>query len=123
MEHGIGGRALQEQDHVEFGDTADTLFINGVARTNFDGTRVATSGFRRAVVKGKWKLVYDLDFPLEMYNLETDPHELKNLAQDPNLGSVRQDLLDELLYWSVRLDDNLGVRRYTLRMPAHNWYR
>lgn len=123
MEHGIGGRALREQDNVEFGDTADTVYINRVARTNFDGTRVATSGFRRAVVKGKWKLVYDLDFPLEMYNLETDPHELNNVAQDPNLGSVRQDLLDELLYWSVRLDDNLDVRRYTLQMPAHNWYR
>jgi arylsulfatase A-like enzyme len=123
IEHGVGGRSLQENDHLEFGDPADTVFINGIARTNFDGTRVAMSGFRRAVVKGKWKLVYDLDYPLEMYNLELDPHELKNVAQDPSFERLRRELLDELLYWSVRLEDNLDVKRYKPQLPPHNWHR
>ena len=123
VEHGIGGRALREHDDVRFGDPADTVYIDGAARTNFDGTRVAASGFRRAVIKGKWKLIYDLDFPLEMYDLERDPHELKNVARDAGVDAVRQELMDELLYWCVRLEDNLEVKRYTPQLPAHNWYR
>jgi arylsulfatase A-like enzyme len=123
VEHGVGGRALRATDAIEFGDPADTVFIDGVARTNFDGTRVASSGFRRAVIKGRWKLVYDLDFPLEMYDLERDPHELANLAGDPGLAGVRRELLDELLYWCVRLEDNQQVKRYTPVMPPHNWHR
>jgi arylsulfatase A-like enzyme len=122
-ELGVGGKVLGKGDSLSYGDKADTFFVKGVARTNFDGTRMATSGYRRAVVKGDWKLVYDLELPLEMYHLKTDPHELRNLAQDPALAPIRQDLLNELLYWCVRLDDNLDVRRYTPKMPPHNWYR
>jgi arylsulfatase A-like enzyme len=121
-EHGVGGRVLSEAEALPFGDPAETIYINGVARTNFDGTRIAMSGFRRAVVKGEWKLIYDLELPLEMYHLASDPHELNNLAADESLVQVRQELFQELLKWSMRLDDNLGVRRYAPAMPEHNWY-
>jgi len=123
VEHGIGGRVLTKEDNVGFGAEADTVYIDGEARTNFDGTRVATSGFRRAIIKGKWKLIYDTDLPLEIYDLEKDPWELNNLAQDENISRVKEELISELLYWSVRLDDNLGVKRYSVEMPPHNWYR
>jgi arylsulfatase A-like enzyme len=122
VELGIGGKVLREED-VEFGAQADTFFIDGEARTTFDGTRIATSGFRRAIVSGRWKLIYDLDLPLELYDLERDPWELENLAQDGSYSQTKEDLIRELLYWSVRLDDNLGVKRYSVEMPPHNWYR
>ena len=121
-EHGIGGRVLRE-DEVGYGAKADTVYLDGVARTNFDGTRVATSGFRRAVIKGRWKLVYDPELPPEIYDLERDAMELNNLAEAGGMGAVRAELMEELLYWTVRTEDNLEIRRYAAEMPGHNWYR
>lgn len=123
VEHGIGGQVLGPADRIDFGDAADTVYIEEQARTNFDGTQVATSGFRRAVIRDRWKLVFDPDLPLEMYDLERDPWELNNLAGEESLAGMRAGLVEELLYWSIRLDDNLDVRRYRVKMPPHNWYR
>ncbi|MDP6776242.1 MAG: sulfatase-like hydrolase/transferase [Candidatus Latescibacteria bacterium] len=120
-EHGIGGRLLTP-DEVAVGHEAETVHIDGVARTNLDGTRVVTSGYRRTIVRNRWKLVYDTDLPLEIYDIEEDPHELRNLATevDPN---VKAELLEELAYWTTRLDDNLDVRRYGPSPGLHNWHR
>lgn len=121
IELGIGGVALTEGDEIGFGDDADTYFIDGVARTNFDGTQVATSGYRRAVVRDNWKLIYDLDFPAELYNLAVDPGELNNLAADPHYAAVRAALQEALLNWAIRLDDNMQVKRYAPKRLPHNW--
>ena len=82
---------------------------------NFDGTRTATAGYRRAVIMGNWKLIYDLEYPLELYNLEEDPLELHNLAEDARYSVERSELLAELLHWSVRPADNSQVRRYEVK--------
>lgn len=91
------------------------------SRTNFDGTQVATSGYRRAVVRDNWKLIYDLDFPAELYNLAVDPGELNNLAADPHYAAVRAALQEALLNWAIRLDDNMQVKRYAPKRLPHNW--
>ena len=44
---------------------------------------------------------------LELYDLERDPAELTNLAQDPSLAAVRQRLLANLEEWQVATDDPL----------------
>jgi arylsulfatase A-like enzyme len=121
VELGIGGLVLDETDDIGYGSPADTFYVDGVARTNFDGTRVSAAGYRRAVVMGCWKLVYDLEYPLELYDLEEDPNELNNLAGDPALAALEAALIRELLQWSIRLDDNSQVRRYTVKMGSHNW--
>lgn len=123
VEHGVGGKISFPAAHERFGHPADTVVIGGTPRTNFDGTRTASTGFRRAVVTREWKLIYDLENPLEMYHLTDDPYELLNHAEDPSCASVRNELLQELLWWSVRLDDTLQVRRYEVEAPMHNWYR
>ncbi|MGQ9629497.1 MAG: sulfatase family protein [bacterium] len=123
VEHGIGGRVLTEENNVGLGAEADAIYVDGRARTNYDGTQVATSGYRRAIVKGRWKLIYDADLPLEIYDLDEDPLELNDLARKGNIYHVKEELMEELLYWSIRLDDNLGVRRYSIKMPSHNWHR
>jgi arylsulfatase A-like enzyme len=122
-EMGIGGQVLTSDDDVGVGADADTLYVDGVARTNFDGTRASAGGYRRALIKGQWKLIYDLEYPLELYNLATDPFELENLAEEPSCAATRAELLEELLHWSVRLSDNLQVRRYEVKRGAHNWLR
>ncbi len=120
---GIGGLVLNEEDEIGVGADADTLYVDGVARTNFDGTRTATAGYRRAVIMGNWKLIYDLEYPLELYNLEEDPLELHNLAEDARYSVERSELLAELLHWSVRLADNSQVRRYEVKRGPHNWVK
>ncbi|MCP4165255.1 MAG: hypothetical protein GY759_05090 [Chloroflexi bacterium] len=122
-ELGIGGAALTEANQVGFGDAADTFFIDGIARTNYDGTQVAMGDYRRAIISDGWKLIYDLDLPTELYNLERYPFELNNLASDPHCNDVKQRLQAELLHWCIRLDDNLQVERYMPKSLPHNWRR
>lgn len=121
VEHGVGGAIIPPPVERTWGHPGETVFIDGVARTNFDGTIVATSGYRRALIKGPWKLVYDLELPLELYDLAADPDERQNRASDPEVAAVLADLQAELLWWSVRLDDNLLVQRYEVAHPPHHW--
>jgi len=53
----------------------------------------------RSIRKRTWKLVINLLDTDELYNLETDPSELENLIDDPELATVRDQLHDELLAW------------------------
>ena len=46
--------------------------------------------------KGRWKLIHYLGFADELFDLESDPEELHNLAPQPHLVGVRQDLHAEL---------------------------
>ena len=123
VETGIGGLVLTATDDIAYGSAADTYYVAGQARTNFDGTRVASSGYRCAVVKGRWKLIYDLQYPLELYDLQDDPFELNNLAAAAEHAATRAELLLELLAWSIRLEDNSQVRRYAIKTATHNWLR
>ncbi|WP_293032413.1 sulfatase [Natronococcus sp.] len=44
---------------------------------------------------------------VELYDLETDPHERENLAEDPDHEDVRDRLRDELIGWMLETDDPL----------------
>ena len=46
--------------------------------------------------KGRWKLIHYVGFADELFDLDNDPEELHNLAPQPELASVRQDLHAEL---------------------------
>lgn len=41
----------------------------------------------------------------ELYDLENDPHELKNLANDPYFGAIKDQLLEELYVWRKSIND------------------
>ena len=46
--------------------------------------------------KGRWKLIHYVGFDDELFDLEDDPEELVNRAQDPDCAAVRADLQTEL---------------------------
>ena len=46
--------------------------------------------------KGRWKLIHYVGFADELFDLESDPEELHNLAPQAELASIRQDLHAEL---------------------------
>lgn len=46
--------------------------------------------------------------PVELYDLETDPHEFNNLAADPVYADIRERLMDALKDWQQRTEDPLA---------------
>jgi choline-sulfatase len=47
--------------------------------------------------RGRYKLNYSLDDPVELYDLESDPGELHDLSEDPEHRAVREELRAALL--------------------------
>jgi uncharacterized sulfatase len=59
----------------------------------------------RCVYDGRYKLVINLHYTDELYDHETDPHELRNLIDAPEYAAVRDGLHDRLLEWMNRTRD------------------
>ena len=61
------------------------------------------------IVKDGWKLAADRSgeelVPTLMTNLDEDPYELNNQAEDPAAAGLRKDLLDELTVWNRQVSD------------------
>jgi arylsulfatase A-like enzyme len=66
-------------------------------------------GRPKMVRAGRWKYCWDPldpdDESRELYDLEADPWELRNLAADPEYAGTRAALEQRLLRWSVRTED------------------
>jgi arylsulfatase A-like enzyme len=80
------------------------------------------SGYTKMVRMGRWKLLFDLLGRGELYDLEEDPGELRNRFADPALAHVRLKLVEELLAWTIRTEDDLPSARYTPKRAPRNWY-
>ena len=50
----------------------------------------------------RWRYVYWLDQPEQLYDLQADPHEMNDLGRDPSTEGVRQQLRTRLLDWLAR---------------------
>lgn len=68
----------------------------------FQDLRLATET-RRHFIKGDWIR----RAPEELYDLQADPHERHNLADDPACAQVREQLSMRVLEWMRRTDDPL----------------
>ncbi|MGC3967902.1 MAG: sulfatase [Pirellulales bacterium] len=66
---------------------------------------------RRTVEKYVWR------DPIELYDLESDPDEIVNLADDPKFAELRRTMSERLLA-RLRETDDYWLERYRLPMPG-----
>jgi len=73
--------------------------------------------------RGRFKLNYSLDDPIELYDLETDPNEFHDLGGDPDYEEVRDSMRAQLLsHWNpIELEQRIRqsqAERVLIRMAA-----
>ena len=83
---------------------------------------VTQSGTVKCVRMGRWKLTYDMLGNGELYDLEADPAELTNRFDDPTCAAARKSLVEELLRWTIRVEDDLPLAGYVPKRAERNWY-
>ena len=64
----------------------------------------------RAICNQRYKYVWNPPDINELYNLETDPHEMTNLSGYADLSGIENDLHNQLLNWLNQVGDNLPNR-------------
>ena len=104
-ELGFGGRSYGEDErpplHFPYaGPQLDEL------------NSVTQSGRLKMVRRGPYKLSYDEDGVGELYDVERDPAELRDLWNDPGHAAARAELTEELVRWMLRTEDDLPTARY-----------
>jgi arylsulfatase A-like enzyme len=71
----------------------------------FYGTRFWLT--QRILWQGRWKFVFNgFDYD-ELYDLQTDPHELRNRGQDPECADVRAEMMAEIWRIARRTGDRV----------------
>lgn len=112
---GIGGLPYAE-------DERPPLHFDYEGRTLDELNAVTQSGRLEMVRMGRWKLLFDSLGRGELYDVESDPAELVDLHDDPGHHSVRLELTEELLRWTVRSQDDLPTARYVPKSAPRGWY-
>lgn len=99
IEHGYGG--LYHADGTEPDLPSLGSVKEGVAQ--FDElNRYTQSGWLRSVRKGPWKLNMDMYGKGELYHIEEDPLELKNLYGAPEHMREQVEMLETMSMWLIR---------------------
>ena len=96
-----GAEPLDMPDSRSFarllGDPAGAITAFDTSYAEFYGTRFWVT--QRVLWQGAWKFVFNgFDYD-ELYNLDTDPHELHNLGRDPAYRNVRREMMKEV--WRI----------------------
>ncbi|MFP4521645.1 MAG: sulfatase-like hydrolase/transferase [Fibrobacterota bacterium] len=101
-----GGYNLNEPHCFEgvgafFEDKEELYYPKGIQQQEHPESVTRTVMIRR----GKYKLIRRPAEISELYDLETDPQELKNLYEDPAFNEIRSELTQELTDWYIRTSD------------------
>ena len=118
-EHGFGGLHYTADD--EYDAHADGL-SPAIGFDELNGW--SQSGTMRAVRKGDWKLIFDMQEHGQLYNLAEDPVELNNLFDQSDYADVQSEMLANLLGWALRVQDPLPHprRRYRFKSDRQNYW-
>ncbi len=69
---------------------------------------------QRAVIARQWKYVYNGFGKDELYDLVNDPHEIRNLADDPDYDAIKRDLVGRMWRFAYLEQDSLGATQYLM---------
>ena len=109
-EHGAGGPRVLMSDLPNYPDYTNP---NPTVHARMMHARNA-EGRPKMIRTDRWKYVYDPMDPVdELYDMEADPWELTNLAREPSMAGVRQELRDRLLRWAVMTEDHSATPLYS----------
>lgn len=119
-EAGFGGQYITKED------MSDYQAEGAVGRKGlfFDELNTwSQSGTIAMVRMGRYKLVYDMLGNGELYDLEKDPSEMRNLYGSRKYGKIKESLLEELLKWEIATEDPIPVprNRYRFKRFEHNY--
>ena len=64
----------------------------------------------RAIRNARYKYAWNPQAIDEFYDLQTDPHEMKNLSGQPQITAAENDLRDQLMAWLCGIGDDLPAR-------------
>jgi uncharacterized sulfatase len=81
--------------------------MEGIQNSTFEGRAIRTERYK--LILRKFDLPPELR-PGELYDLESDPEEQRNLYEDPSHRSVVVDLAQQLQQWGEAYDDNVAAR-------------
>ena len=119
-EQGFGGLHYTAEDHLV------DLAADGLnPSVSFDCLNSRSqSGTMRMIRKGDWKLAFDMQGDGQLYNLAEDPAELDNRYGRSEWASIQQELLADLLAWTLRAQDPLPLprRRYVMKTDPRNYW-
>ncbi len=88
----------------------------------FDELNTVTQSGRTSMLRhGHHKLLVHSNGQGELYDLASDPSEVVNLFDEPQVAHVRQELLWRLVQWLLRVRDDLPLGSYTIKTARHNW--
>lgn len=86
-------------------------FMNGDTKGSRESIFLAYRQFQRAVREDRWKIiVYPHINKTQLFDLANDPHEMKDLADDPAHAKTVARLTDKLKDWQQKLGDKQALR-------------
>ncbi len=82
--------------------------------TQFNGVELYYT--QRSVMTKQYKYVFNgFDFD-ELYDLAKDPHEMKNVAEDPAYAEVKKDMVKRMWAFSCKENDIWGNQYFTVAL-------
>ena len=119
-EHGFGGLHYTAEDKLD--PVKEGAINKAVSYDELNSW--SQSGTMRMLRKGDWKLVYDMQGKGQLYNLTKDPVELNNLYDNRESAEVKQQMLADLMAWTLRVQDPLPLprSRYIMKTDPHNYW-
>lgn len=120
-QHGFGGRDYTAVDQID--PYKEGALTKGKHEFN-ELNSYSQSGILRALRKGDWKLIYNMQGNGRLYHISEDPAEVNDLFDNQTYRDKRLELLQDMMAWELRSQDPLPLprRRYIYRGDEHNYW-